>query len=103
MSELPHRPEDVAAFMDGLTFNNDRVEAPPVPAPDEESMVVRSVRLPLTLDRRLKDAAESRGVPMSTLVREWIELELAGLEDDQPISRADALRAVAGLRPLRAS
>jgi len=33
------------------------------------------------------------------LIREWIELELAGLEDDQPISRADALRAVAALRP----
>jgi hypothetical protein len=40
---------------------------------------------------------------MSTLVREWIELELAGLENDQPISRADALRALARLRPLGAA
>jgi len=39
-------------------------------------------------------------VPMSTLVREWIELELTALEQDQPISRADALRALAALRPL---
>ena len=37
---------------------------------------------------------------MSALVREWIELELTALEHDQPISRADALRALASLRPL---
>jgi hypothetical protein len=38
--------------------------------------------------------------PTSTLVREWMELELSALEQDQPISRADALRALAALRPL---
>ena len=32
---------------------------------------------------------------MSALVREWIELELTALQHDQPISRADALRALA--------
>jgi hypothetical protein len=42
-------------------------------------------------------------VPTSTLVREWIELELTALEDDQPISRADALRALASLLPLGAA
>lgn len=40
---------------------------------------------------------------MSTLLREWIELELSGLEADQPISRADALRALAAIRPLGAA
>jgi predicted DNA-binding protein len=61
-------------------------------------MVVRSLRLPLDLDQRLKTAAA--GVPTSTLIREWIELELTALDNDQPISRADALRALATLRPL---
>ncbi len=86
-------------FMDELTFGPERAELPPVPG-TEESMVVRSLRLPLDLDRRLKAAAAARGVAMSTLVREWIELELTTLERDQPISRADALRALASLRPV---
>jgi len=63
-------------------------------------MVVRSLRLPTDLDQRVKAVAQARGVAMSALVREWIELELAALEQDQPISRADALRALASLRPL---
>jgi len=63
-------------------------------------MVVRSLRLPLELDRHVKAAAASRGLPTWTLLREWIELQLAGLQD-QTISRGDALRALAGLRPLR--
>jgi predicted DNA-binding protein len=63
-------------------------------------MVVRSLRLPLDLDLRIKAVARARGVPASTLVREWVELGLTATEDDAPISRADALRALAGLRPL---
>jgi predicted DNA-binding protein len=66
-------------------------------------MIVRSLRLPSELDQRLRDAAQRRGIPTSTLVREWIELELTALEDDQPISRADALRALASVRPLGAA
>ena len=84
--------------MDGLTFSEESAELPPPPA--EPVMVVRSLRLPTDLDQRVKAVAQARGVPMSALVREWIELELAALEQDQPISRADALRALASLRPL---
>ena len=102
MAELPKRPEDVRAFMESLEFGADATEEelPPRSAP---VMVVRSLRLPFELDRRVKAAAERRGVPTSTLVREWIELELTALEDDQPISRADALRALATLRPIGAA
>jgi predicted DNA-binding protein len=63
-------------------------------------MVVRSIRLPVELHERIKKVAGDRGVPATTLIREWIELELSAVEDDQPISRADALRALASLRPL---
>ena len=101
MTDLPDRTEDVQALMDGLQFSDEPVELPPRPA--DTVMVVRSLRLPLDLDKRLKAAAEARGVPTSTLVREWIELELTALEHDQPISRADALRALAALRPLGAA
>lgn len=98
MAEVPEDGDGVRAFLDGLEFGDGAPgELPPPGAP---VMVVRSLRLPVELDQRLKAAAERRGIPMSTLVREWIELELTALEDDQPISRADALRALAALRPL---
>lgn len=71
--------------------------------PDDErsqtAVVVRSLRLPLQLDRRLRAVAERRGIPASTLVRQWVESELVALEDDQLISRADAVRALAAVRP----
>ena len=69
---------------------------------DEQShtaVVVRSLRLPMRLDRRLRAVAERRGIPASTLVRQWVECELVALEDDQLISRADAARALAAVRP----
>lgn len=102
MTDLPKRPEDVRAFMESLEFG-ETVSDELLPPRGAPVMVVRSLRLPYELDRRVKAAAERRGVPTSTLVREWIELELTALEDDQPISRADALRALASLRPLGAA
>ena len=102
MTELPKRPEDIRAFMESLEFDGDAPEDE-VPPRDAPIMVVRSLRLPSELDQRLKAVAQRRGVPTSTLVREWIELELTALEDDQPISRADALRALASLRPMGAA
>lgn len=98
MGELPERAEDVGPFLESLEFGGEVPDE--LPPPGSPVMVVRSLRLPFELDRRLKAAAERRGVPTSTLVREWIELELTALEDDQPISRADALRALASLRPV---
>ena len=96
MSDLSQNPDE---FMDSLTFGAD-APAPPIPDEEHPVMVVRSVRWPLALDARLKAAAQARGVSMSQLVRDWVELELTALENDQPISRADALRALASLRPL---
>jgi predicted DNA-binding protein len=90
-------PEDVPAFLDSLEFGPDAPEGQ-LPPPGAPVMVVRSLRLPVALDARVKAAAEQRGVPTSTLIREWIEQELAALDHDEPISRADALRALAGVR-----
>jgi predicted DNA-binding protein len=107
MHETEHGPEtadELEKFLDNLTYLDEEVAAvdvPPRPGDDNPVMVVTSLRLPLDLHERLKAAAGSRGKPFSTLAREWIEVGLADLEDDQPISRADALRALAGLRPHR--
>jgi predicted DNA-binding protein len=96
VTDLPQRSEDLQPLMDGLEFGEEAAQVPPPPG--SEVMVVRSLRLSLELDTRLKAAAQARGVPMSTLIREWIELELVALEQDQPISRADALRALTAHR-----
>jgi predicted DNA-binding protein len=102
VTDTPERPEDVRAFMESVELGEDAAEDE-LPPPGAPVMVVRSLRLPVELDQRVKAAAQHRGVPTSTLVREWIELELTALEQDQPISRADALRALATLRPLGAA
>jgi predicted DNA-binding protein len=107
-AELPCGPEDLAAFMDGLTFE-------PAPTPQEEValldslppagsavMVVRSLRLPLELDQAVATAAKAAEVPKTTWIRQAIEMALAvQADDDQPISRAEALRALTLLRPAR--
>lgn len=103
--ESEHAPataEELDKFLGNLTYLDEEIaaaELPPPPSEDHPVMVVTSLRLPLELHERLKAAAGSRGKPFSALAREWIEMGLAALEDDQPISRADALRALAGLRP----
>jgi predicted DNA-binding protein len=94
--------QEVHAFLDSLTIGGTLPDVA-LPGQATAAMAVRSLRLPLDLDQRIKTAAQARGVPASTLVREWIELGLTATEDDAPISRADALRALAGLRPLPGS
>ena len=107
-SELPHTSEDLIAFMDGLTFE------PPPASQDEAAlldtlppagsavMVVRSLRLPLELDQAVAAAAKAAEIPKTTWIRQAIEMALAvQAEDDQPISRAEALRALTLLRPAR--
>ena len=105
---LPRTAGEVADFMDSLTFE-------PAPGPTEqkellealppagsEVMVVRSLRIPLQMDEAVAAAAKAAGVPKTTWIRQAIEMALAvQSEDDQPISRADALRALTLLRPVR--
>jgi predicted DNA-binding protein len=106
--ELPRTPEAVAAFMDKLSFE-------PAPTPQEAAalleslppagsavMVVRSLRLPLELDHAVAAAAKAAEIPKTTWIRQAIEMALAvQADDDQPISRAEALRALTLLRPVR--
>jgi predicted DNA-binding protein len=107
-TEVPQTPEGLAAFMDGLTFE-------PAATPEHEAalldslppagsavMVMRSLRLPLELDETVAAAAKAAGIPKTAWIRQAIEMALAvQAEDDQPISRAEALRALTLLRPAR--
>jgi predicted DNA-binding protein len=63
--------------------------------PETEPTVLRGLRLPVSLDRRARQAAEAAGVSFSALVREWIELGLAETSADQQVSLAAVRRAIA--------
>ena len=75
-------------------------EVPPQELADQPAMTTTSLRLPVELLERLKAVSEKRGTTMGALLREGAEMVLASLESDAPISRADALRALAGVRAL---
>jgi predicted DNA-binding protein len=69
-----------------------------LPAPDSEvPMVSRSVRLPLDTYERVREAADARGLGVTTLMRQWIEAGLADLDDSTTVSLADVRRALAAL------
>ena len=84
--------------MNDLTFNPppSREQAEELlatlPPAGSEVMVVRSLRLPVDVDEAIAAAAKSAGVPKSAWIRQAIETALALQDDDEPISRADALR-----------
>lgn len=106
---LPETAEDAQEFVDNLTF-----DAPPttpqeeadllgtLPPPGSEVMVVRSLRLPMETDQAVEAAAKAAGIPKTTWIRQAIETALVmQAEEDQSISRADAVRALTLLRPVR--
>ena len=107
-NKLPQTPEDVAAFMNGLSFEpaptaaDEAALIDSLPPVGSDVMVVRSLRLPLDLDQAVAAAAKAAEMPKTTWIRQAIEMALAvQAEDDQPISRAEALRALTLLRPVR--
>ncbi len=60
-------------------------------------MVSRSLRLPLETYERLQVAAATRQVPITTLMRDFIEAGLAELDDTATVPLADVRRALAAL------
>ncbi|MGV9661535.1 hypothetical protein ACWDUL_15905 [Nocardia niigatensis] len=89
----PHTAEEARDFLDSLTVDEDAPE-PDLPGPDAPVTVLRTVRLPYAMDQRIRAEADHRGVSMSDLIRDFLTIELAALDDDTPISRADARRAL---------
>jgi predicted DNA-binding protein len=60
-------------------------------------MVSRSLRLPLETYERLQVAAASRQLPITTLMRDFIEAGLAEMDDTATVPLADVRRALAAL------
>lgn len=110
LSSVLQTPEQVAAFLDGLTFTDDPLaphELPPVLAEGEDALVPRSFKLPQRLDAALARAADARRISKSEIVRQYLETavaaDLAVDQDGDPdvlIPLADALRALTALRHL---
>lgn len=69
------------------------------PPPTSEVMVTKSVKWPPELYRQITAAATGRGLSVSQFIRDCVAAELAVLAEDKPISLADAVRALAALRP----
>jgi hypothetical protein len=104
--ELAAAQQAAEAFASGdIVFDHSvsvsEVETPPRELAEQPATVVTSLRMPLELYQRLKAAADRRGTTMAALLRGWAELELAAEEDDRPISRLEAIRALASVPPLR--
>ena len=75
-----------------------------LPSPDSDvPMVSRSVRLPVDTYERVREAAEARGIGVTTLMRQWIEAGLTDLDDSATVSLADVRRAIAALAHTRAA
>ncbi|MGH8826428.1 MAG: hypothetical protein ACRDVZ_02285 [Jiangellaceae bacterium] len=105
--ELPRTADEVREFMDHLAYEElptaqaeaDTLRSLPA---GSEVMVMHSVRLPMELDLAVMEAAKAAELPKSTWIRQAIEAALAmQSEQDEPISRADALRALTLLRTVR--
>ncbi|MET9213151.1 MULTISPECIES: hypothetical protein [unclassified Nocardia] len=99
--DYPSSKEELADFMDRLSFSDAAAEAPPRLPANEDIMVTTSIRLPLGLHSRLKTLADERRVGVSTLLREWAEAAVAEIDDeDQLISLAEAKRALSRVHPI---
>ncbi len=105
MSDATPDTGPAAVDMETLTFlDGAATELPPDLLPGEDIKVVRSYRIPLSLDQWITEQARARNTSNSELVRELLELGRQTVEGtDRPISLADALRALATIRPLDAA
>ncbi len=104
--KLPQTAEQVREFMDSLTFTDPPTEREAadllasLPPKGSPVMVVRSLRLPVETDEAVVAAARDAGVSKTTWIRQAIDMALAvQADEDEPISRADAIRALTLLRP----
>jgi predicted DNA-binding protein len=70
---------------------------PPPGAPEMPLNVVRSLRLPEDLNRRLDEAADADGIPASVFIRRAIESALAGRVKSNLVSLDDVYRALSAV------
>jgi predicted DNA-binding protein len=86
-----------------LVVTGEEVPAEQLPVPDDDQVwVTTSFRMRRDQHERVTAFAKAHGLDKSTLLRQWVDMQLAaeGEAAAEPISRGDALRALAGLPPL---
>lgn len=92
------------AFQRGeLEFTPDQPAELPAP-PEGEVLVVRSLRLPLDMELRVKAIAAEQGIPPTVLMREWIADGVEAAEGGRPRDPVAELHRIAeaASRALRA-
>ena len=106
MNGDPEEDDDEGGIdIDALSLVDDLFDPPASRRPSAEqrgeAKVVRSYRIPVELDRWLTAQAHERGVSNSDLVRDLLEVGRSTVEGgDREISLADAIRALAAVRPV---
>jgi len=94
LRDLADSVDAANAFAAGqVEYLDEPAELPP--PPESEPMVMRGIRLPVSLDQQVRAAAANAGLSFSAMIREWIELGLAEMEDDQTIPLSALRRAIA--------
>lgn len=96
----PRTPEDAAAFLGGLTFD-DTAATPPLPPTADEietGMVTTSLKLPAALRDRVRETAAEHCITASMLIRQYIEMGLAAEQPERMIPLSDAIRVLSSLR-----
>lgn len=88
LTPVPTTPEQDAQLLAML---------PPAGDPSAPLTVVRSLRLPEELSRRVEEAAEAENIPTSAWIRRAIESALAGRIRSNLVSLDDVLRAIASV------
>ncbi len=66
-------------------------------SPATVSRVFNGQNVSADKSKRVREAAEARGIGVTTLMRQWIEAGLAELDDSTTVSLADVRRAISAL------
>jgi predicted DNA-binding protein len=93
LTPIPTTPAEQAELLAMLPLPGD---------PDAPMNVVRSLRLPEELNRRVDSAAEAEGVPASVFIRRAIESVLAGRVKANLVNVDDVIRAIRSVPPAAA-
>ncbi|GAB2450973.1 hypothetical protein [Nocardia tengchongensis] len=96
----PHTPEAAAAFLAGMTFDDDAPvpQLPPTEDEIETGMVTTSLKMDADMRRRVREAAAEHCITASMLIRQYIEMGLAAENPERMVRLSDVVRAVSNLR-----
>lgn len=83
------------AFAAGDVVYDETAPAKLPEPPESEPMVPMGIRVSPALAKRIRAAATQAGMPYSQLIREWVEVGLTELDEDQAVPLSVLRRAIA--------